>query len=351
LAICSPDPPPPPNYQAAAKEQGAANIEAARVQGKLNNPNVVSPYGTQTVAYGAGGDPDQVTFTQQFSPEQQAIFEAANRSKLSLSNLAEKGAGAAGEVIGKNVDLSGMPPAAGQSEDARKRVLAAMMSRVNEDYGRQSDDLNSNLIAAGLRPGTKAYDDQMALLARKRTDANTQAELASQNAMASQFGLDTQARKDAIAEYLMSRQVPLNEVTALMSGSQVSNPFAMPSYAQNAQVGAAPVYAATADAANYASDLYNVKAQQAGNLQSGLFSLGGAALMGGGMALSDRRLKTNIQRVGTHYLGIGIYAYDIAGRHERGVMADELLVVKPNAVMRYPDGYYRVDYAQIGGRP
>ena len=397
--MCAPNPPPAPDYQAAAKEQGAANIAAAKAQGKINNPNVISPYGTQKVTYGEGfddpayqqavqqwnagnaqhmarygvplddpsagptapprptremftaGDPDQATITQQFSPEQQRIFDLSNQAKIGLGEVAGQGTEALKGVVGRPIDFSGAPPQAGQSEDVRKRVLEAMMSRVNEDYGRKSDDMNSNLIAAGLRPGSKAYDDQMALLARTRTDANTQAELAAQQAMSSQFGLDTQARKDAIAEMLMQRQVPLNEITALMSGSQVNNPFAMPTYAQNAQVGAAPVYGATADAANYASDLYNVRAQQAGNLQSGLFGLGGAALMGGGMAMSDRRLKTNIQRVGNHYLGIGIYEYDIAGRHERGVMADELLTVKPNAVLMHPDGYYRVDYAQIGGRP
>lgn len=345
--MCAPSPPPAPDYSGAAKEQGAANVEAAKVQGRINNPNVVNPYGTQTTTW----DGDQPTLTQTFSPDQQALFDASNQSKLGLSELAGQGADALKGVVGTGVDFAGAPPQAGQSEDVRKRVLAGMMSRVNEDYGRKSDDLNSTLVASGLRPGSKAYDDQMALLARTRTDANTQAELAAQQATSSQFGLDTQSRKDAIAEMLMQRQVPLNEITALMSGSQVSNPFAMPSYAQNASVAPAPVYGAATDAGNYASDIYNVKAQQAGNLQSGLFSLGGAGLMAGGMAASDRRLKSNIQRVGQHPLGIGIYEYDIFDRHERGVMADELLTVKPSAVLLHPDGYYRVDYAQIGGRP
>lgn len=296
------------------------------------------------------GDPDQPTITQTLSPDQQRILDLQNKAKIGLGEVAGQGTEALKGVVGTGVDFSGAPPQAGQSEDVRQRVLAGMMSRVNEDYGRQSDELNSQLVASGLRPGSKAYDDQMALLARKRTDANTQAELAAQNAMASQFGLDTQARKDAIAEMLMQRQVPLNEITALMSGSQVNNPFAVPGYAQNAQIAPTNLYGAATDAGNYASDIYNVKAQQAGNLQSGLFSLGSSAIMGAAMK-SDRRLKSNISRVGTHPLGIGIYEYDIADRHERGVMADELLTVKPEAVFLHPDGYYRVDYAQIGGRP
>ena len=52
--MCAPSPPPAPDYAGQAKEQGVANIQAAKVQGKINNPNVVSPYGTQTTTYGSG---------------------------------------------------------------------------------------------------------------------------------------------------------------------------------------------------------------------------------------------------------------------------------------------------------
>ena len=68
----------------------------------------------------------------------------------------------------------------------------------------------------------------------------------------------------------------------------------------------------------------------------------------GGMMMSDRRLKSNIQRIGTHPIGIGWYEYDLQGRHEQGVMAQELLDVKPEAVAVGPDGYYRVNYELIG---
>lgn len=64
-------------------------------------------------------------------------------------------------------------------------------------------------------------------------------------------------------------------------------------------------------------------------------------------ALSDRRLKSNIRRIGTHSLGIGIYEYDIAGRHDVGVMADEVLRVKPSAVVVGPGGYLMVKYGEL----
>ena len=43
-----PSPPASPDYVGAAQQQGQNNIDMA----KMTNPNVVTPYGTQTVSYG-----------------------------------------------------------------------------------------------------------------------------------------------------------------------------------------------------------------------------------------------------------------------------------------------------------
>ena len=63
---------------------------------------------------------------------------------------------------------------------------------------------------------------------------------------------------------------------------------------------------------------------------------------------SDRRLKKNIKRVGTHRLGFGIYEFDyVWGGHAIGVMADEVKKVMPEAVSRDASGYDMVDYSKI----
>ncbi len=70
---------------------------------------------------------------------------------------------------------------------------------------------------------------------------------------------------------------------------------------------------------------------------------------------SDRALKTNLVRIGTHPLGIGLYLFDykaefqaLAGRGRQfGVMADEVETVMPEAVIVHPDGYKRVNYAML----
>jgi len=79
----------------------------------------------------------------------------------------------------------------------------------------------------------------------------------------------------------------------------------------------------------------------------GLF--GGAGGSGGTPAPSDRRLKSNVVRIGTHPLGIGVYEYDIWGLRQRGVMADEVMSVMPEAVEMHKDGYMAVRYDMIGG--
>ena len=48
----SPAPPPTPDYAGAAKEQGVANLEAARLTARLSNPNVITPLGGQRITYG-----------------------------------------------------------------------------------------------------------------------------------------------------------------------------------------------------------------------------------------------------------------------------------------------------------
>jgi hypothetical protein len=73
-----------------------------------------------------------------------------------------------------------------------------------------------------------------------------------------------------------------------------------------------------------------------------------ASLFGSGGIFSDERLKTNIVKVGTHSKGFGIYEYDKFGQRERGVMAQEVIKVMPEAVKEHESGYLMVNYGMIG---
>ena len=329
--FCPSSPPAAPDYVGAAKEQGQANLASAQASSKLNNPNVISPYGTQKVTYGdptafdqpgwdaaiadykdrygtwqnsgqldesgkvipgtggnapvmpdrstfAGGDKNIPTMTQTFSPEQQALYDKSVKTKGLIGDLGIQGATALQGVIGKGVDYSGMPATPGNYDTTRKSVIDAMMGRANQDYTKQSDQMNSDLIASGIRPGTKAYDNAQQMIERSRNDARNQAEISGGNAASQAYGVDSARRQSAITEMLAQRQVPLNEITALMSGSQVSNPFQMAGYNAGSNVAPAPTYGAANAAGQYGTDVYNAQVGQgnatvgaAGTIAAGYF--------------------------------------------------------------------------------
>lgn len=70
----------------------------------------------------------------------------------------------------------------------------------------------------------------------------------------------------------------------------------------------------------------------------------------GSLARSDRRLKTNVARVGTTVFGLPLYRFSYLGGSEMftGVMAQDVLGVMPGAVSRDASGFYNVDYAMLG---
>ena len=88
-------------------------------------------------------------------------------------------------------------------------------------------------------------------------------------------------------------------------------------------------------------DAANAKNAGIGNAFSGATSLGSAFLF------SDIRLKSNIWRVGTHCVGVGVYEYDIFGHRERGVIAQELQRVRPDLVRQHDSGYLTVNYGAL----
>jgi hypothetical protein len=65
--------------------------------------------------------------------------------------------------------------------------------------------------------------------------------------------------------------------------------------------------------------------------------------------MSDRRLKTDIVRLGTRPDGLGVYLYRYLWSPARfiGVMAQEVLKVKPEAVVTLPSGFMAVNYGAL----
>jgi len=352
-----------PDYAGAAVAQGAANKETAVAQARLNNPNIYSPYGNQTVTWGT---PDatgvaQPTINQTLTPEAQRALTAQQNLQANLATLGGQSYGTAFDVMSKPFDYRGQVQTSLDTSGIAKMPVnagttgqEAIMSRLEPSLAKNRVSTETQLINQGLRPGSEAYDNAIKLLGQQENDARTQAALQginldmsantqgfNQALQGGQFG--NTANQQALAQAITQRQLPLNEINALMSGSQIQNPTFSPYSGSN--IAPPPIANATAQQGAFDQNTYNQQTGTYNQNLAGLYSLAGAGAYGA--AKSDRRLKSNINRIGTHKLGIGIYEYDIEGRHEIGVMAQEVEQVMPEAVIHHPDGYMMVQYGRI----
>jgi hypothetical protein len=352
-----------PDYTGAAIAQGAANKETAVAQARLNNPNIYSPYGNQTVTWGT---PDatgvsQPTINQTLTPEAQRALTAQQNLQANLATLGGQSYGTAFDVMSKPFDYRGQVQTSLDTSGIAKMPVnagttgqEAIMSRLEPSLAKNRVSTETQLINQGLRPGSEAYDNAIKLLGQQENDARTQAALQginldtaanaqgfNQALQGGQFG--NTAQQQALAQAITQRQLPLNEINALMSGSQIQNPTFSPYSGSN--IAPPPIANATAQQGAFDQNTYNQQMGSYNQNVAGLYGLGGAAAYG--LAKSDRRLKSNINRIGTHKLGIGIYEYDIEGKHEIGVMAQEVEQVMPEAVIHHPDGYMMVQYGRI----
>ena len=87
---------------------------------------------------------------------------------------------------------------------------------------------------------------------------------------------ENQARQQALAEAIQMRQMPINEIAALTSGSQIQNPVFQPFTGAN--VGAAPIAQTMQNAYAGAQNAYNQQIASNNATQGGLFDLASAAI-------------------------------------------------------------------------
>ena len=238
--------------------------------------------------------------------------------------------------------------AVGQNQQAALAQQQAALAAQQQGFSQQVTGQQLSNQALSQNQNT-ALQQQQAALAAQNQQFN-------QNMQGAQFG--NTAQQQSLQQQLALRNQPLNEIAGLMGGSQIQ----MPQFQgyQGANVAPAPIFAGAqaqnaANMQNYGIQSSNVNAQNAGLyslLGSGAGALGTMGSTAAGSAalasmFSDRRLKSNIERVGTHPLGIGVYEYDIFGKRQRGVMADEVETVMPEAVTEHPSGYKMVNYGAL----
>jgi hypothetical protein len=259
--------------------------------------------------------------TTTLTPEMQKVLD---------QNIAAKQQGygqlqtALGNINNNNLPLAPVNP----GETAQD----AIMRRINPQLTQQDDALRNRLVNQGLRPGSEGWNREYNLFDQQRNDAYSQAALAGIN-------VGNEARERALAE----QGIPLNLINAYQSGGQAQMPQ-FQNYSQQGVGQSADLMGAAQNSYGAGLNKYNAGQAQDASTMNGLYSLGGAALM----AFSDRRLKTDIERIGTYESGLPKYKFKyLWGEESTGAMADEVEQFMPEAVgERF--GYKTVNYAMLG---
>lgn len=303
-------PPPAPDPAATAAAQSQVNKETAVAQARLNRINEITPYGARTYTERqATGDPEiwQGTATTTLNPLAQQAFDAEQRVGRDLNLLGEAQIGRVSDTIGTPFDLSGIQGRQdaidtsgftnyvgdpGQSmEDA---VYGRHTSRLDPRFQQEQSDLQTRLANQGIVSGSDAYNREMDNFGRYKTDAYEQARNAAItqalpfgnqqrtqqfNEQMAQANLANAGRQQDIQERSFLRNIPLNDVAALMGQQQVQ----VPQFGQPATTGVAPTDYSGIVNNNYQGQLsgYNSQLQASAANTSGLYSLGGAALTAG----------------------------------------------------------------------
>ncbi|WP_037386514.1 tail fiber domain-containing protein [Sinorhizobium americanum] len=183
-------------------------------------------------------------------------------------------------------------------------------------------------------------NQQMYQNGQSATAANNALQDQNFNAQQAQITAQNTARANYLNEQYAQRNQPINEISALLSGAQVTSPNFVPTQGQSIQ----PVDYAGLVQQNYQNQVaaYNARQQAGGNLLDSLL---------GFLPKSDRRAKKNIEKIG-RLKGHNLYEFHYKGEpasgpKHTGVMAQEVEKTRPDAVSRGPDGMRRVDYGRL----
>ena len=315
-----------PDPYAVSAAQTSSNQQTAAYNAALNRVNTNTPYGNLTYSQ-KGTDSTGAPIWQSdvsLSPETAAQLKTQQQQDNAISNL---GLGLTGQ-IGSQINQS-MPDTALSNDAARQAYYSKATAFLDPQYRNMQGDLNAGLANKGVVEGSEAYNRAQGEFGRQRTFAYGQA--GNDAILQGQT-----AQQQALANAITSRNAPINQLNALRGATQIQNPTFTNVPGSNS---------ANTDVSGNVYKSYDAQVASSNNFMNGLFGIGSAALT----KYSDRRLKRNIRRIGkTPVMGLPLYAYRYVwgGPRRVGVMAQDVLRVKPSAVVEV-GGFLAVNYAAL----
>ncbi|MEK1908169.1 MAG: tail fiber domain-containing protein [Pseudomonas sp.] len=329
-----PKAPKAPDPKETAAAQTGTNVTTALANAQLGNVNQYGPDGSVTYSTNGGRNfTDPTTgatyFIPQYeqrttlSPQQQSIKSQTDAAELNLGSLANQQSGFLKDYLSKPVNLDTSATEARTMELANQRLAPLVAQR--------DEDLRTRLANQGIKAGSDAYGKELNTFNQGTNDAYNQ--------------LILNGHQQAVQDILTQRNQPLNEISALLSGSQVG----MPQFGAGTNQPSLPTvdYSGLVEQ-NYQNQLgaYNTQMQQSNGILGGLFGLGGKVI-----GLSDKRAKKEIEPVG-EMAGHKLYSFKYKkgkgdGKRHVGVMAQEVEKKRPDAVSERKDGLKQVHYGKL----
>lgn len=272
----TPKAPAAPDPVATAAAQTATNKETAIANAQLGMVNQNTPYGKLTYTQrgtSAEGIP-QYESNIELSPEQQRLLSMAQQGDLGTAQLGLDQLSRITNAVSTPFSYGGLP-SYGEADQkaAAAKGEEALLARLNPQFQRDEEALRTRLINQGIGQGSQAYQREFDTLNQARNDARQQAVLGGQQYGNSELASALQRRNQGIQEYSTQRNAPLNEYSALMSGTQIQNPQF--SSQQNGNMQPVDQIGLANNSYNAAMGQYNSRVASNNATTGGLLSLAG----------------------------------------------------------------------------
>lgn len=274
--------------------------------------------------------------TKRYASESQYLDFLNKYDTTNVDNAYKNMAAAGSDLSSTLAERPGYVYSVDGSDDARRRAELATynqtVAKLEPEFESRRRQLETRLQNQGFSTDSEAYQTAMNNLESAQNSAYSDAAynsiLAGQNAFSNSLNNQIMASNFQNA----ARLLPINEINNLLQNQYSGYDLANQKY----------VVQKGGDARIDQNKSQNAAEQ---------FQLGTNALLGAGsMALSmfsDRGLKDNIVRVGQLHNGLPVYLFTYKGDNEPrlGLMAQDVLAVRPEAVDVDRSGYLKVNYA------
>lgn len=255
----APAAPAAPDPVATANAQSNMNRQTATTQYELGATNQIAPQGTSSykqIGTWEDGTP-RFEQTTALNAGEQGIYDTGVKTRQNLGDIGQSQSAKIGALLNTPFDINASRDS--KIGDIQKKFL-------DPHWAEAYDSKKTELFNSGVRPGTAAYDHAMRDFETNKQRGYDQSYLDSYNA----------ANTAALTE----RNQPINEISAFLSGSQVSQP----QFGSTPAPGVAPTdyIGAVGQSLGQQNVGYQGDLARAMGINSGLFGLGAAAVGAGG---------------------------------------------------------------------